>query len=102
MLILMRPEIPQNIVKLNFSLYNKKSNLLIPRGQISDLCVTCFISHALTPVDNGLKVGQFWGFLDILTATTSILYIVLPSKLKLKLIIWKEFLREILSDSTNK
>ena len=83
MLILMRPEIPQNIVKSIFSLYSKKSNLFIPWGQISDLCVTCFTSHVLKPVDNGIKVGHCWDFFDILTATTSDLYIALPSKLKL-------------------
>ena len=86
MVVLLRPGIPQNIVKSNFSLDSKKTNVLSLSGPISALCATYFTRYALKPVDRGLKNGHFSGFPEILTHATP--NTVLASKLKLTFTLW--------------
>ena len=99
----LRPTIPHNMVKSNFSFNSKKSNLFCLCGPNISLvcCILCKLCSETCC--KGLKNGQFLDFPDILTPAVSHLHAVLASKLKLKLTLSSDLCREIVPNSkTNK
>ena len=56
-LILLHPQIPQEILKSSFSFNYKKRNLSSLFGWNFSLCSKTFSSHVLKPVDRGFKRG---------------------------------------------
>ena len=102
-LMLLRPTIPHNMVKSNFSFNSKKSNLFCLCGPNISLvwCILC--KSCPETCCKGLKNGQFLDFPDILTPAVSHLHAVLASKLKLKLTLLSDLFQEIVPNSkTNK
>ena len=102
-LMLLRPAIPQNMVKSNFSFNSKKSNLFCLCGPNISLVCCILCKSCPETCCKGLKNGQFLDFPDILTPAVSHLHAVLASKLKLKLTLSSDLCREIVPNSkTNK
>ena len=56
-LILLHPQIPQEILKSSFSFNYKKRNLSSLFGWNFSLCSKTFSSHVLKPDDRGFKRG---------------------------------------------
>ena len=102
-LMLLRPTIPHNMVKSNFSFNSKKSNLFCLCGPNISLVCCILCKSCPETCCKGLKNGQFLDFPDILTPAVSHLHAVLASKLKLKLTLLSDLFREIVPNSkTNK
>ena len=102
-LMLLRPTIPHNMVKSNFSFNSKKSNLFCLCGPNISLVCCILCKSCPETCSKGLKNGQFLDFPDILTPAVSHLHAVLASKLKLKLTLLSDLFREIVPNSkTNK
>ena len=102
-LMLLRPTIPHNIVKSNFSFNSKKSNLFCLCGPNISLVCCILCKSCPETCCKGLKNGQSLDFPDILTPAVSHLHAVLASKLKLKLTLLSDLFREIVPNSkTNK
>ena len=99
----LRPTIPHNMVKSNFSFNSKKSNLFCLCGPNISLVCCILCKSCPETCCKGLKNGQFLDFPDILTPAVSHLHAVLASKLKLKLTLSSDLCREIVPNSkTNK
>ena len=102
-LMLLRPTIPHNMVKSNFSFNSKKSNLFCLCGPNISLVCCILCKSCPETCSKGLKNGQFLDFPDILTPAVSHLHAVLASKLKLKLTLLSDLFQEIVPNSkTNK
>lgn len=95
----LRPTIPHNMVKSNFSFNSKKSNLFCLCGPNISLVCCILCKSCPETCCKGLKNGQFLDFPDILTPAVSHLHAVLASKLKLKLNLWRKFYRGIVPDN---